>query len=103
MVKILECANVWFSRFSTLKLLSAVNCTEFAMRSAFERARSIAQVSYGEQCEFTANSMQFFTLKSGNLKNQTYAHSRILSIWLSFLPFNIWKIKRSVNALYQKI
>ena len=66
--------------FPTLKLISAVNCSEFAIRSAIERARSIAQVSYNEQCEFTVNSMQFSTLKSGNLKNQTFVHSRILSI-----------------------
>ena len=65
--------------FSTLNLISAVNCSEFAMRSAIEKARSIAQVSYSEHCEFTANSMQFSTLKSGNLKNQTFAHSKILS------------------------
>ena len=66
--------------FTTLKLISAVNCNEFAMRNAIERALSIAQVSYSEQCEFTANSMQISTLKSGNLKNQTFAHSKILSI-----------------------
>ena len=65
--------------FSTLKLISAVNCSEFAMRSAIERASSIARVSYSEQCEFTANSMKFSTLKSGNLKNQTFAHSKILN------------------------
>ena len=29
--------------FPTLKLISEVNCNEFAMRSAIERARSIAQ------------------------------------------------------------
>ena len=57
--------------FSTLKLISAVNFSEFAMRSAFDRARSIAQVSYSERCKFTANSMQFSTLESGKLKNQT--------------------------------
>ena len=66
--------------FSPLKLISAVNCTEFAMRSAIERARLIAQVSYSERCESTATSMQFSNLKSGNLKNLTFAHSRILSI-----------------------
>ena len=60
--------------FSTLKLILEVICSEFAMRSAIERARSIAQVSYSEQCEFTENSMQFSTLKSGNLKNQIFAH-----------------------------
>ena len=57
--------------FPTLKLISyfKVNfCSEFAMRSATEKA------------EQQINSMQFSTLKSGNLKNQTFAHSRILSI-----------------------
>ena len=40
MLKILEDANVWFSRFPYLK----VNlCSEFAIRNAIERARSIAQ------------------------------------------------------------
>ena len=34
--------------FSTLKLISAVNSNEFGMRSAIERERSIAQVSYSE-------------------------------------------------------
>ena len=54
MLKILECANVWFSRFSTLKLISAVNCSEFAMRSAVQRASSIAQVPIVSN----ANSLQ---------------------------------------------
>ena len=43
MFKILECANVWFSRFPDFKVNSAVNFSEFAMRSVIERARSIAQ------------------------------------------------------------
>ena len=68
-----------FRDFTTFKLISAMNCSEFAMRSAIEKARSIEQsyVFYSEHCEFTANSMQFYTLKSGNLENQTFAFSRI--------------------------
>ena len=45
MLKFLEYANVWTRDFPTLKLISAVNCrlcSEFAMRSEIERARSIA-------------------------------------------------------------
>ena len=40
--------------FSTLKLISAVNCSEFVMKSEIERARSIAQVSILSN----ANSLQ---------------------------------------------
>ena len=57
-----------------------MNFSEFAMRSAIEGARSFAQVLFSEQCELTANSMQFSTLKSGNLSYQTFAHSEIVSI-----------------------
>ena len=80
-----EKANVWFSTFPYFK----VNFwSEFSMRSAIEKARSIAQclVSYNEQCEYTANSMPFCTLKSGNLENQTFALSLIMNIWLSSPP-----------------
>ena len=62
--------------------------SEFAMRSAIERAHSIAQslVFYSEQCEFTVNSMQISILKSENLENQTFAHSMILNIGLISPP-----------------
>ena len=32
-----------FRDFTTFKLISAMNCSEFAMRSAIEKERSIAQ------------------------------------------------------------
>ena len=45
--------------------------------------------------------MQISTIKLGNLKNQTFAHSKILSIWLSSLPFNnINKIFNNLIYMY---
>ena len=73
MIKILKCANVWLSRFFYFK----VNFNSELQWICNERTRSIAQVSYEtcsikeiiDQCEFTANSMQFSTLKSGQEPN----------------------------------
>ena len=80
MLKILECANIWFLRFPDFKV---ENCIEFAVNShcslgetcAIERALSIALIS--------ANSLQFtaeINLKVENLEDQTFAHAWILSI-----------------------
>ena len=65
--------------FATLKLIFAVNCSEFAMRSAIERARvQLRNLKF--PIVSNANSIQFSTLKSGNLENQTFAHSMIMKI-----------------------
>ena len=47
--------------------------------SAIERAHLIehSEVSYCDQCKFTANSMQITTLKYGNLENQTFDNLKI--------------------------
>ena len=112
MLKILEYANIWFSRFPYLKGNSAVNCSEFAMRSAQSRERvQLRNLKFPivSNCELTANSMRFSTLKSGNLKNK---HLRILWFWAIdylHLPFN--NIKKvliipftcTISALYSDI
>ena len=87
--------------FPTLKLISVVNLPWEAQSRERVQLRNL-KFPIVSNANSLQNSMQFSTLKSENLKNQTFAHSRILStINNSIYMYDFWLCIYCTGINYQ--